>query len=146
MSIFINGITTNAEVWYGLSGKQVAQLETVDKLLLRKILNTPVSTPSEGIQLELGAMSINTIIKARRINFLHYLLNINENEMLSKVFQSQLINPVKQDWTEQVKEDLFELKIGLRFDEIKPKSKKSFIKYVKIKALEFEFESLMSKK
>ena len=25
-SIFINGITTNAEVWYGLSGKKVSQL------------------------------------------------------------------------------------------------------------------------
>ena len=49
--------------------------------------------------------------------------------MLSKVFQSQLINPVKQDWTEQVKGGLFEFKIGLSFDEIKQKSKKSINKY-----------------
>ena len=66
--------------------------------------------------------------------------------MLSKVFQSLIINPVKQDWTEQVKGDLFEFKIWLIFDEIKQKSKKSFKKYVKIKALEFEFERLMIKK
>ena len=93
-SIFMNGILTNAEVWYGLSAKQVGQLESVDKLLLRKLLNTPVSTPSEGMQLELGILSINTVIKARRINFLHYLLNTSENEMLSKVFRSQLVQPV----------------------------------------------------
>ena len=59
---------------------------------------------------------------------------------------SQLNNPVKQDWTEQVKTDLFDFKIGLSFNEMKHKSKKSFKKYVKTKALEFEFESLMLRK
>ena len=112
-SIFMNGILTNAEVWYGLSAKQVGQLESVDKLLLRKLLNTPVSTPSEGMQLELGILSINTVIKARRINFLHYLLNTSENEMLSKVFRSQLDQPVQFDWSEQVKADIIDFKIGL---------------------------------
>ena len=52
-SIFVNGITTNAEVWYGLSSKQVEQMESLDKMLLRKVLETPVSTPVEGIYLEL---------------------------------------------------------------------------------------------
>ena len=85
-SIFINGITTNAEEWYGISTKQIGQLESVDNLLLRKILETPVSTPLEGIQLELGILSVGTTIKARRINFLHYLLSTGENEMIHKVF------------------------------------------------------------
>ena len=84
-SIFLNGIMTNSEVWYGVSKKQVEQLEQVDKLLLRKVLETPVSSPLEGIQLELGVTSIGTIMKARRINYLHYLLQTNENEML-KIF------------------------------------------------------------
>ena len=68
-SIFLNGIMTNSEVWYGVSKKQVEQLEQVDKLLMRKVLETPVSSPLEGIQLELGVTSIGTIMKARRINY-----------------------------------------------------------------------------
>ena len=139
----MNGILTNAEVWYGLSAKQVGQLESVDKLLLRKLLNTPVSTPSEGMQLELGILSINTVIKARRINFLHYLLNTSENEMLSKVFRSQLDQPVQFDWSEQVKADIIDFKIGLSLADIKQTSKNAFKKLVKTKALVYEYNRLM---
>ena len=91
-SIFLNGILTNSEVWYGVSQKQVDQLEFVDKLLLRKFLDTPVTTPMEGIQLEFGVLSIGTIMKARRINYLQYLLQTSENEMLHKVFQTSQQN------------------------------------------------------
>ena len=87
---FLSSILTNAEVWYGLSPH---------RFLLRKILDTPISTPIEGIQLELGVFSIGTIIKARRIIYLHYLLTAGENEMMSKVFWSQWKNPAKNDWT-----------------------------------------------
>ena len=76
-------------VWYGLSSKQVEQMESLDKMLLRKVLETPVSTPVEGIYLELGILSLNTIIKTRRINFLHYLVTRNESEMIHKVFITQ---------------------------------------------------------
>ena len=98
-SIFLNGILTNAEVWYGLTSKQISQLETVDKLLLRNFVDTPVSTPVEGIQLELGVLSISTITKARRINYLHYLLTTSESEMILRVFMMQWKKTVKSDWT-----------------------------------------------
>ena len=145
-SIFLNGILTNAEVWYGVSTTQVSQLEAVDRLLLRKILGTPLSTPVEGIQLELGVLSINTIIKARRINYLHNLLKSGENEMIVKFFLAQWYQPVKLDWTEQVKQDLSDFKINLSFEEMKAKSKMAFKKYVKTKALEYEFSRLMGVK
>jgi hypothetical protein len=51
-SIFLNSILNNSEVWYGLLDRQITQLEMVDRLLLRKFLDTPVSTPVEGIYLE----------------------------------------------------------------------------------------------
>ena len=67
-SIFLSGILTNAESWHGLSDAQIGQLESVDRLLLRQILKTPVSTPTEALFLELGILSIGTIIKSLRIN------------------------------------------------------------------------------
>ena len=48
-SMFINGILYNAEVWYGLTRAEVGEFEKLDRLLLRKILGTPISTPHEAI-------------------------------------------------------------------------------------------------
>ena len=145
-SIFLNGIMTNSEIWYGVSTKQVEQLETVDKLLLRKFLNTPVSTPGEGIMLEFGVLSIGTIMKARRVNFLQNLLKTSEKEMLSKFFKAQHSDPVKNDWTVQVLQDLKDLKIELSMEQMQQKSIESFKNYVKKKAIEYEFSKLMGLK
>ena len=46
-SMFLNGILTNIECWYNLTKTELKELENVDKLLLRKLLLVPVSTPSE---------------------------------------------------------------------------------------------------
>ena len=52
-SKFLNGILTNLDTWYGMSAEQVRQLESVDKLLIRSILGTPIATPTEALFLEL---------------------------------------------------------------------------------------------
>ena len=145
-SIFLNSILNSSEVWYGLLDRQITQLEMVDRLLLRKVLDTPVSTPVEGIYLELGILSIGTIIKARRINFLRYLLSADENDMTYKVFITQWNHPVMQDWALQVKKDLSDFKIEPNLSNLKKKSINSFKKFVKLKAHEFEFSRLMQAK
>ena len=68
-------------------------------------MDTPQTTPLEGTQLEFGVISIGTIIKARRVNYLHYLLQTSGNEMLHKVFVAQLQQPVRLDWTTQVQKN-----------------------------------------
>ena len=50
-SILISALLTNAESWHGLNKTHVNQLESIDKLLLRKILKSPISTPTEAISL-----------------------------------------------------------------------------------------------
>ena len=35
-SMFVNGILTNAEIWYGLTKAEVGELEDLDEQLLRK--------------------------------------------------------------------------------------------------------------
>ena len=47
-SILINGMLTNCEIWYGLTDQEVSQLEEVDRLLLRQIVNVPSSCPIEA--------------------------------------------------------------------------------------------------
>ena len=142
-SIFVSALLTNAESWHGLNQTHVNQLESIDKLLLRKILKSPISTPTEAMYLELGILRIGTIIKARRINFLHYIVSQKESEMISQVFSIQWNQPCKNDWTLSVKQDLADFGIEVNLSNIKRKSEASFKNYVKLKAYEYEFNQLM---
>ena len=92
--------------------------------MLRRILGAPDSTCIESLYLELGLIPIRILIKARRINYLHYLIQLKEEEMLSKVFQTQLKYPAKDDWTVQVQKDLLDLEINLTSEEMKDKDKR----------------------
>ena len=133
-------------MWYGLKKSEIAELEALNKMLLRKILDTPISTPTEALQLELGVMSISTIIKARRINFLHYLVRRNEKEMIYKFFKTQWDYPVKDDWTTQVRQDLRDFEMSDNLDFIKSKSKYCFKNLVKEKAKKYELARLLEVK
>ena len=145
-SMFINGILNNVEVWYGLSKAEIDEFEDLDRFLLRKILQTPVSTPKEAIYLELGIIPIGVLIQSRRINFLYYLLMRDQSEMIYQFFITQWHNPTRGDWTETVKQDLEAFDIQVDFEVIKSKSKLSFKNMVKKKALEYGLESLLSQK
>ena len=45
-AMFLNAILTNSEVWYGLTKSEIEQLESIDKMLLRRIFGVPNSTPT----------------------------------------------------------------------------------------------------
>ena len=145
-SIFINGILTNSEVWYNLTKAEIKDFEDLDLLLLRRILNAPFSTPKEGLYLELGILNVETIIKARRINYLHYLTSRKKSEMLYKFFNTQWKCPVCDDWMEQVKEDLrdFNIKVDLNF--IKSMSKYSFKNMVKNRSKVYDLKTFLEQK
>ena len=144
-SLFINGILTNAEIWYGLTDAEIKPMENLDVLLLRKIFNTQISVPTESLYLELGCLDIQTIIKARRINYLHTILT-RDKGMLANFFRVQWNYPSPGDWTEQVKVDLNDFGMEIDFEFIKSKSTEVFHKLVKRKAYEYAFFTFMEKK
>ena len=99
-------------------------------MLIRGIMEVPSSSCIESLYLELGIHPIHVILKARRVNYLHYLATLEENEMLYKVFKAQWDYPVKDDWTIEVKKNLEELNITLALEEIKRKSANNFKRLV----------------
>ena len=98
------------------------------------------------LYLELGCLRISTIIKCRRINFLHYLISTDKNKMLYKFFATQWKYPNKNDWTETVRQDLKDLSISENLNFIEKKSQQSFKTLVKSKAIEYEMKYLNKKK
>ena len=54
--------------------------------------------------------------------FLHYVLQLNENEMLSRFFYAQWVDPSRNDWVLSVLEDMKDIQLELTIEEIKEKS------------------------
>ena len=112
-SLFINGILTNLEASYALTNNEVEKLEKCDEQLLRLILECPSKTPREMLYLELGITPIRFIIISRRLMFYHYILNEDSDALLYRFYKAQAKEPVKNDWSLTINENLNELKISL---------------------------------
>ena len=83
----------------------------------------------------------------RRIVFLHYILCRPRTDLLSQVFYAQLENPVKNDWSEQIKEDLKEANLEhLTFDDIKAMNRDAFKKLVREKIRGLALKKLLVEK
>ena len=131
-SILINGMLTNCEIWYSITQTEITQLEEVDRLLLRQIMNVASSCPIEALYLELGCIPLRYIMMARRVNYLHHLATRNKTEMLYKFFHTQWNYPAKKnEWTTKVREDLEHLSIEDNLQKIEKMSKYSFKNIVK---------------
>ena len=105
---------------YGIKKKETEELEEIDKILIRKILDATMSSCVESLYLELGLI-------------------------LYKFFETQYKYPIKDDWTLQVIEDLDDFGISSCFDYLKSKSKNAFKRLVKIKSKEYALNYLKMK-
>ena len=141
-SLFLNSVLNNAEIWYSVTKEELKELEDLDRTLLKKILDVPFSTPKEAYYLELGILPIGVILKARRINYLQYILKREEGEMLFTFFMTQWHNEIQGDWTQEIKENLDDFGIPCDFDGIKSMSEYSFKALVKRKAKEYALKIL----
>ena len=142
----INGILTNAEVWYSLGSKDISDLEQIDRMFLKQVFCAANSVSNESLYLELGVIPIGIIIKARRISYLHYLANLNHSSMLYRVFITQWKYPDKGDWTEQVKSDLKYFGLDWSLNDFASKSKNSFKRFLKKKTKEVALDYLLKLK
>ena len=143
----LSSVLTNADLWTGLRKNEVKQLEDLDSSLLRQFLGTPCTVPTEAVYLELGVLNIGTILKSKRINFLHTLLKQKENSMLYNFFLTQWKYPgPKDEWTEQVKVDLNDFGITDDLDHLQKLKSYSFKNMVRRKAKEFALMTFLEQK
>ena len=83
---------------------------------------------------------------ARRLNFLHHLANMNNEEMLYKFFIWQWEHPSRNDWTEQVRADMVKVGMPATLEFLTSKSKNAFKGLVKNKIKAYEFSSLIQER
>ena len=141
-SLLVSSMLSNSESWYNVSKAELELLETIDVQFLRSILRAPKSTPKEMLFLELGCVPFRELIKKRRISFLHYILNENQDSMMYKFLQSQLKNKRPRDWITLVLKDMDDLKLNLSLEELKETKKPKLKKILNKTVLEEAFERL----
>ena len=106
--------------------EEIEQLEQVDEIFLRKLLEAGRCCPKDMSYLETDSWPIRYIIMSRRLMFLHYLLNEEKESLVYKVLQKQIKHPVKNYQIFAVKENIDELEIGLDLVNIKELSIERF--------------------
>ena len=144
-SLLISSMLFNSEAWYNVTDTELNLLEKIDLQFLRKLFQAPIGTPKEMMYLELGCIPFREIIRERRLGFLHYIVNENENSMIYKIFQCQNILRTSKDWVTTVTEDLKYLDLdNLCFDEIKNMKKAHFMNKVKSEIKIRLFEKLQN--
>ena len=119
-----------SEIWYDLKEKEIRELEEIDETLLRRILNAHSKTPLEALYLELGCLPLRYIIKARRINYLRYLANLKEDELLYEFYKAQVNFPGKGDWITTVLNDIEDIGLNINIENLRGVKKVAFKKAV----------------
>ena len=117
-SLLTSSMLCNNETWYNITNSEMDLLETVDTMLLRKILNAPKSTPKEMLYLELGCLPYRSLIKNRRLMFLFNILHQDQNSIIYRFFESQKNHGTSKDWVRSVTQYLNDLNINKTFKEI----------------------------
>jgi hypothetical protein len=146
-AMLISVMLFNAETWLRITKENTKKLESIDLLLLRKLLKTPISTPKPALYLETGCIPIRYIIKSKRIMYLHHILTRTDDALIKKVFLAQVHDTGKGDWCVVVREDLDALGLEhLTFDEISKKSKESLRTLVNDKITKLAFLELEQEK
>ena len=141
-TMFLSVMLLNAETWLNMTKQNIEDLEAIDRVLLKKIFQTASSTSTSLLYLESGCYPVRFSIIGKRLMYLYYILTRDKTDLVSKVYFAQKRNPVKNDWSEEVKNDLKIM--GLNHyseEEIKGMKKKKWKEIVKnaIKSAAFEY-------
>ena len=88
-ALLISTMIYNSEIWYGLTKKDVEELEAVDIMFHARLLKVPMTTPKEAFHLELGTLPIRAMIKIRRLTYLKNLVDREKHQMFYRFFINQ---------------------------------------------------------
>ena len=117
-SMYLSVLIGNCEIWPNVTKNNIKCLESCDSKLLSQIMGVSNKGSYVLMLLEGGLLPIRHIIIMRRLNYVHTLLNMENSSLAKQVFQEQLKNPNKNDFSIQIQQNLIEFDIKLTFEEI----------------------------
>ena len=128
----INSVLTyNLEVISNLSKKEVKELDKVDMYLLRRATMTSSKSARILLLAEMGLLSVEYILKKKRLNYLHTILQSEESSLSKQVWEEQVKTRIKGDFASAVMQDLKDCKLEMKFSDIERMTKIKFKEIVK---------------
>ena len=73
-STFVSKVLLNSEVWHSMTKVQIEDLEVIDKILFRNILQAH------------SKLNLKALMQIRRLMYLWHLLSRDEDELISRVY------------------------------------------------------------
>lgn len=96
-------LLNNSDSWTNISEDDFKELEELQNLFLRVILQVPISCPKPALCWETSSLTIAHRIKQKQLIFFKYLQTLDENSLASQVFNEQkrlnfpgLVNEVQE--------------------------------------------------
>ena len=108
---------------YNMNEKEHRLIESYEERLLIEAIQTGSKCPRAILYLELGLCPARFIINKYKLNFLHYILNQDNQSLLKLFFQAQMDFPVKVDRVSEMKEIISDLDIAKSFEEVRKMKK-----------------------
>jgi hypothetical protein len=125
-SMLLNGILSNAEIWYPITDTQIEFLKNIDLMLIRKLIKGHAKAPKEAFFMETGLLPIQFVCMKRIMMYLHHILSKPKSELIRKVYEVQQQITTKNDWYSLVQDNKTELMINKSDEEISQISKDRF--------------------
>ena len=79
----------NSETWLDAPNSAIEKLENVQVQFLRSILAVPSSTPITALTWDTGQLSMNHRINVKKLNFIHYVVNLDDSILAKEIFNLQ---------------------------------------------------------
>ena len=119
------------------------ELNKPDQALLRSLVDGHSKVPLEFLHLEMGTVPLQFIHKGRRLNFHQYLLQKDSDELVRKIYTTQLNDSKAGDFCNLVSQDMNELGIHMNEDHREHTTIKVYKDLVRSKVFQAAFTFLL---
>ena len=141
-SLFLPVVLYNSQAWSNINKKEIASLKVVQLKFLKRIFHVPPSASNPITLLETGSLPIEQEIHVRQLNFLHHIVNLENNDPVKQTYQEQLKLSEEKNWGNEVRHLRTTYNLPQTDNEVAEFSKQTWKKLVKRKVKEYALEEL----
>ena len=82
-------LTNNCDTWSGLSGNAIKELDNLQNLFYRVILQVPTGCPIPMLYWDCGGLLMSNLITQKKLLFLHHIATLSSDSLAHQVYLEQ---------------------------------------------------------
>ena len=100
--VFIPTVLFNSKTWNNLTKNDISKLTSAQNKYLKWMLHTPRGTCTSFTLLELGLLPIADEISLQKLNFLHHILTLPDDDPVKIVYEEQKLYVGELNWYNEI--------------------------------------------